>query len=77
MSKSFVLVLGVVALLASPTIAQDQGSAKVQKKAELKVGDEAPDWELTGSDGKVYKLSNYKGKQAVVVAWYPMALTGG
>jgi len=43
----------------------------------LKVGDEAPDWELVGSNGKTYKLSDYKGKQAVVVAWYPAALTGG
>ena len=47
------------------------------EKKELKVGDVAPDWELKGSDGKTYKLSDYKGKQAVVVAWYPKALTGG
>lgn len=44
---------------------------------ELKVGDPAPNWKLTGSDGKVYQLSDFKGKKAVVVAWYPMALTGG
>ena len=44
---------------------------------ELKVGDAAPDFELTGSDGKTYKLSDFKGKQAVVIAWYPKAFTGG
>lgn len=44
---------------------------------ELKVGDQAPDFSLVGSDGKTYKLSDYKGKQAVVVAWYPKAFTGG
>lgn len=44
---------------------------------ELKVGDDAPEFELTGSDGKVYKLSDFKGKQAVVVAWFPKAFTGG
>ena len=44
---------------------------------ELKVGDPAPNWKLTGSDGKVYQLSDFKGKKAVVVSWYPMALTGG
>lgn len=43
----------------------------------LKVGDAAPEFELQGSDGKVHKLSDYKGKQAVVVAWYPRAFTGG
>ncbi len=43
----------------------------------LKVGDVAPDFELVGSDGKTYKLSDFKGKQAVVVAWYPKAFTGG
>lgn len=45
--------------------------------AELKVGDDAPDFSLPGSDGKTYKLSDFKGKQAVVVAWYPKAFTGG
>jgi thioredoxin-dependent peroxiredoxin len=45
--------------------------------AALKVGDEAPDFTLKGSDGKTYKLSEFKGKQAVVVAWYPKAMTGG
>lgn len=45
--------------------------------AELKVGDAAPDFALKGSDGKTYKLSDYKGKQAVVIAWFPKAFTGG
>jgi peroxiredoxin Q/BCP len=43
----------------------------------LKVGDKAPDFALKGTDGKIHKLSDYRGKQAVVVAWYPKALTGG
>ena len=48
------------------------------KAAEpLKVGDSAPDFSLPGSDGKTYKLSEFKGKQAVVVAWFPKAFTGG
>ena len=45
--------------------------------ADLKVGDKAPEFELPGTDGKTYKLSDFKGKKAVVVAWYPKALTGG
>jgi thioredoxin-dependent peroxiredoxin len=45
--------------------------------AELKSGDDAPNWEMKGTDGKTYKLSDFKGKKAVVVAWYPKAKTGG
>ena len=45
--------------------------------AELSVGDAAPEFELPGSDGKTYKLSKFKGKQAVVIAWFPRAFTGG
>jgi len=44
---------------------------------ELKVGDKAPDFQLSASDGKTYKLSDYKGKQAVVLAWFPAAFTQG
>ena len=45
--------------------------------AELKVGDVAPDFTLPGSDGKTYKLADYRGKQAVVLAWFPKAFTPG
>ena len=45
--------------------------------ADLSVGDKAPAFELAGSDGKTYSLEQFKGKQAVVVAWYPKAFTGG
>ena len=43
----------------------------------LKVGDPAPDFSLMGSDGKTHALKDYKGKQAVVIAWFPKAFTGG
>jgi peroxiredoxin Q/BCP len=43
----------------------------------LAVGSSAPAFELTGSDGKTYKLADFAGKQAVVIAWYPRAFTGG
>ena len=52
-------------------------AARADGKAELKVGDPAPDFALPASDGKTYKLSDYKGKRAVVVAWFPKAFTGG
>ena len=45
--------------------------------ATLKAGDPAPNFELPGSDGRTYKLSDFKGKQAVLIAWFPKAFTGG
>ena len=44
---------------------------------ELKVGDTAPNFSLQATTGDVYQLSDYQGKQAVVLAWYPMANTRG
>ena len=42
----------------------------------LKTGDVAPAFALQGSDGKIHRLSDYKGK-TVVLAWFPKAFTGG
>ncbi len=52
-------------------------SARCQETKELKPGDKAPEFELPGSDGKTYKLADFKDKQAVVLAWFPKAFTGG
>ena len=53
------------------------GAGKSQAATPLKIGDPAPNFDLQGSDGKAHKLSDYKGKKAVVVAWFPKAFTGG
>ncbi|TWX49248.1 peroxiredoxin family protein [Colwellia hornerae] len=45
--------------------------------ADLKVGEQAPDFKLQATNGDYYQLSDYQGKQAVVLAWYPMANTRG
>ncbi|MGE3276521.1 MAG: peroxiredoxin family protein [Vicinamibacterales bacterium] len=44
---------------------------------ELKVGDMAPAFTLKASDGQTYSLADFKGKSAVVVAWFPKAFTRG
>jgi peroxiredoxin Q/BCP len=44
---------------------------------DLNVGDDAPNFKLQATTGDYYQLSDYKGKQAVVLAWYPMANTSG
>jgi len=45
--------------------------------SDLKVGDPAPDFTLQASDGNTYTLSEFKGRQAVVIAWFPRAFTSG
>jgi thioredoxin-dependent peroxiredoxin len=44
---------------------------------ELKAGDPAPNFSLQASDGKTYNLADFKGKQAIVLAWFPKAFTQG
>jgi peroxiredoxin len=46
-------------------------------KTHLKVGDEAPDFTLPDTDNKPVKLSDFRGKKAVVLAFFPAAFTGG
>lgn len=43
----------------------------------LQVGMQAPNFNLQATNGDFYQLSDYQGKQAVVIAWYPMANTRG
>ena len=44
---------------------------------ELKVGGKAPAFSLLGSDGRTYRLTDYAGKQVVVLAWFAKAFTSG
>jgi peroxiredoxin Q/BCP len=62
------LAVGLLAALSTGVSAQG---------TELKVGDPAPNFKLQASDGKTYQLSDFKGKKAVVVAWFPRAFTQG
>src|SRR5512147_2750651 len=64
------MAMGIMAVLAAGVMAQGQ-------TAELKVGDPAPNFKLQATDGKTYQLSDFKGKKAVVVAWFPAAFTRG
>ena len=70
------LTLGLAAALAVSVVAQAPAPAAAPS-VELKVGDMAPDFTLPATDGKTYKLSSFKGKQAVVLAWFPKAFTRG
>jgi len=61
-------VLSVVALAQQPA---------APPKTHLKVGDKAPEFTLRATDGKTYKLSDFKGQKNVVLAIYVLAFTGG
>jgi peroxiredoxin Q/BCP len=60
-------LLGFGWLLASAALAS----------AAPEVGDPAPDFSLMGSDGRLHSLSEYRGRKAVVLAWFPKAFTPG
>ena len=53
------------------------GRTSVADKTQtLKIGDEAPDFELTGHrGGERVKLSDFRGKKNVVIVFYPLDWT--
>lgn len=53
------------------------GAQMTPPKTNLKVGDTAPDFTLTATNGQKVKLSDYRGKKTVVLAFFPAAFTGG
>lgn len=69
----FTLILP--SFFASPITARAQG--EVVAKTNLKVGDVAPDFTLLSNEWKPVKLSDFRGKKNVVLAFYVLAFTGG
>lgn len=45
--------------------------------ANLATGDPAPDFTLAASDGRTYRLAEFRGRAVVVLAWFPKAFTPG
>jgi len=70
---SFVVI---ALLLAVPSPAQ-QSQQPAIAKTNLKVGDVAPDFTLPDQNRKPVKLSEFRGKKAVILAFYVLAFTGG
>jgi hypothetical protein len=70
------MALALMATLAP----RDASAQQPASDLKLKVGDMAPDFTLhyfDGSDLKDVKLSDYRGKKNVVLAFYIFAFTGG
>jgi hypothetical protein len=55
----------------------NMASGRSETAVTLQPGDQAPDFTLPGSDGRTYRLADYRGRRAVVLAWFPKAFTGG
>ena len=70
-----------ISICATPILAQQSTTTTTQQPAppstHLKVGQPAPDFSLMDTGGKEVKLSDFKGKKNVVLAFYVLAFTGG
>ena len=74
------LALLLAGLLLAMTAAPTSAQTKKEDSSMPKVGDIAPDFTLKhfdGTDLKDVKLSDYRGKKNVVLAFYIFAFTGG
>lgn len=75
--KAVLLMLAVLALAlprAGKVWAQEKKEGPPELK--LKVGDMAPDFTLNDTHMKKVKLSDFRGKQNVALAFYIFAFTG-
>jgi peroxiredoxin Q/BCP len=68
---------GAVALAVFGLLCAAPGGPPLSAAISLKIGDPAPPFSLRGSDGVTYRLSDYTGKRAVVLAWFAKAFTSG
>ncbi len=76
MKRSILALTGLLLLLMAaqfPAAAQEDAVAKTT----LKVGDVAPDFTLLSDQWKPVKLSDFRGKKNVILAFYVLAFTGG
>ena len=79
--KRTLATLAVSLALTGAAAAQQQPAQQPSQPSmattQLKVGDMAPDFTLPDQDGKPVKLSDFRGKKSVVLAFYVLAFTGG
>ena len=75
--KKLMGTLVIVGVAWSVTVSARQiCGARVMPKV-LQPGDVAPDFELPGTDGRTHRLADFRGKQAVVLAWFAKAGSAG
>lgn len=72
--KRLAFVLASATLMAPAMFAQPKQAAAEPK---VKVGDTAPDFTLPDTNNKPVKLSDFRGKKNVVLAFFVAAFTAG
>ena len=73
----FVMALCLAGILTAPSVRAQQPPQPQIAHTTLKVGDMAPDFTLRSDQGAMVKLSDYRGKKNVILAFYVLAFTGG
>jgi cytochrome oxidase Cu insertion factor (SCO1/SenC/PrrC family) len=77
MKRKLVSLSTLVLLLVSAVAAQSAAKAGPPPEPNFKVGEMAPDFTLLDQNRKEVKLSDFRGKKSVVLAFYVFAFTGG
>jgi cytochrome oxidase Cu insertion factor (SCO1/SenC/PrrC family) len=89
MIKRSVPIILLLTVLALPALGQQPAASQAPPakqpvtqppappKTHLKVGQPAPDFTLTDTEGKEVSLHDFKDKKNVVLAFYVLAFTGG
>jgi cytochrome oxidase Cu insertion factor (SCO1/SenC/PrrC family) len=81
MRRKIALLWLLVLAFAIPQAGHQLWAQNDKKEAppvpSLKVGDEAPDFEMPDQAGNKVKLSSFRGKKNVALAFYIFAFTGG
>ena len=76
-TKNLKRAFAVALLMAGLTMNATAQTKTPPPDPKIKVGDVAPDFTLTNTDGKQVSLHDFKGKKNVALAFYVFAFTGG
>jgi cytochrome oxidase Cu insertion factor (SCO1/SenC/PrrC family) len=71
------LLLGLAGHVIAPALVTATTQDEAVANTNLKVGDVAPDFSLLSNKWEQVKLSDYRGKKNVILAFYVLAFTEG
>jgi cytochrome oxidase Cu insertion factor (SCO1/SenC/PrrC family) len=75
--RAFWILPGLALALSAGFFSAFAQQPATNQTSTLKAGDMAPDFSLPDQSLKPVKLSDFRGKQNVVLAFYFLAFTGG